>query len=212
MGTWCGDSKREVPRFVKILEHMAFDLAKLKIICLNTGFQNYKQAPDREEAGLSIHRVPTFILHDNEQKEIGRIVEEPIVSFEQDMLNIMEGRLYETAYPAANDLIKKFETHSLSKPRKMMSSLVKVYQGKTVNEYELNTYGYVLWSSFYLMKAEFVLELNAKLYPDSALPFNTLARFKENLGKRKEALAGLKKGLAIDPENERLLALKAELE
>ncbi len=212
MGTWCGDSKREVPPFIKILEHAEFDLNKLKIICLNTGFQNYKQAPEREESGLNIHRVPTFIFHDKEQNEIGRIVEEPVTSLEKDLKEVMEGDSYETAYPVANDLIQKLDTYSLKELRKMMPSLINEYKGKAANEYELNTYGYVLWAAFDLMKAEFVLELNTKLYPESAVPFSTLARFKENLGKRKEALAGLKKGLTIDPENERLLALKADME
>ena len=212
MGTWCGDSKREVPRFIKILEHAEFNLDKLKIVCLNTGFQNYKQAPEREESGLNIHRVPTFIFHDEEQSEIGRIVEEPVTSLEKDFKEVMDGNLYETAYPVANDLINKFDTYSLKELRKMMPSLVNEYKGKAANEYELNTYGYVLWAAFDLMKAEFVLELNTKLYPESTVPFSTLVRFKENLGKRKEALAGLKKGLTIDPENERLLALKADME
>lgn len=204
MGTWCGDSRREVPRFIKILEAKEFDMEKLKIICLNTGFQNYKQAPEREEAGVDIHRVPTFIFHNEEKAEIGRIVEEPVVSLEQDFSDVMTGVPYETYYPVANDLISKFKEYSLKELRKMMPKLVKQYQGKPKSIYELNTYGYVLWTSFDLMKAEFVLELNAKIHPDSAIPLTTLASFKRTMGKEKEALSNIKKGLAIDPENERL--------
>ncbi len=212
MGTWCGDSKREVPRFIKMLEQTEFKLEKLKVICLNTGFQNYKQAPDREEAGVNIHRVPTFIFHDTQKNEVGRIVEEPVISLEQDLKDVMEGKPYETAYPVVNDLIKKFDTYSVKGLRKMMSSLEKEYQGRAVSEYELNTYGYVLWAAFDLMKAEFVFELNTRLFPGSSIPFSTLARFKGNMGKHKEALTSIKKGLAVDPENERLLALKADMD
>ncbi len=212
MGTWCGDSRREVPRFVKMLEQTQFDLDRLKIISLNTGFQNYKQAPEREERGANIHRVPTFILHDVNQKEIGRIVERPVISLEQDLKDLMERKPYETYYVVANDLIEKFETYSVKELRKRMSSLIKEYAGQTAHEHELNTYGYVLWTSFDLMKAEFVFELNAKLYPGSSVPFSALARFKDQMGKRKEAMTNLRKGLTNDPEDERLLAIQADME
>ena len=36
MGTWCGDSKRETPRFYKIMEEANFDFKKnFKVIALN---------------------------------------------------------------------------------------------------------------------------------------------------------------------------------
>ena len=212
MGTWCGDSKREVPRFIKILETADFDLKKLKIICLNTGFQNYKQAPEREEAGQDIHRVPTFIFHSESQEEIGRIVEEPIVSLEKDLEEVLAGRPYETFYPVANDLIKKMKSNTIQELRKQKSDLVKEYLGKAVSEYELNTYGYVLWSSFQLIEAEFIFELNTLLYPESTVPWRSLANFKSNFGKKKEALASVKKGLKVDAENETLLGIKSSLE
>lgn len=211
MGTWCGDSRREVPRFIKMLESQKYDLDKLNIICLNTGFQNYKQAPDREERGMDIHRVPTFVFHDKEAKEIGRIVEEPVVSLEQDMKDVMEGKPYNTAYPLANAIIQEFRMHSLKEMKKRTSDLVKKYKGISEKEYELNTYAYVLWASFDLIKAEFVMELNTKMFPDSATPFSTLASFQQNLGNSKEVMKNVKKGLVIDPENKRLLSLKESL-
>lgn len=207
MGTWCGDSKLEVPRFVKILEASAFDFSKLKIICLNTGFQNYKQAPDREEAGASIHRVPTFIFQDSAGLEIGRIVEEPVVSLEHDIKTIMSKQAYTTAYPVVNDLIAKFDEHKLSDLRKMKKELIAQYKGKAKSEYALNTYGYVLWASFNLAAAEFVFELNSALYPDVATPYATLASFKGNIGKRKEAKKTVKSGLQVEPNNKRLLSM-----
>lgn len=212
MGTWCGDSKREVPRFIKALEAVSFDFEKLNIICLNTGFQNYKQAPEREEAGQNIHRVPTFIFHSESGEEIGRIVEEPVVSLEKDLKDIIEGKPYETFYPVAHGLIEKMKKTSVKELRKGKSNLVDEYNGKAVSEYELNTFGYVLWASFRLIEAEFVFELNTLLFPESTVPLRTLASFKSNLGKEKEAISIVKKGLKIDPENESLLDMKAALE
>ena len=207
MGTWCGDSKREVPRFVKILEANDFDLSKLKIICLNTGFQNYKQAPEREERGNDIHRVPTFLLHDGEGAEIGRIVEEPISTLEEDLGLILEGQEYPTYYAVAQEILDGLKEQSLEE-FEPMNKLVEKYNGKTRSEYELNTLGYVFWSSFQLQRAEFVFELNCKLYPENAYLCSTLASLKENLGKEKEAKKAVERGLKIEPENKRLLAMQ----
>jgi len=86
MGTWCGDSKREVPKFIKMLEAPNYDLSKFKVINLNTGFQNYKQAPEREESGQFIHRVPTFVFQDAAGVELGRIVQEILSSLWRKIL------------------------------------------------------------------------------------------------------------------------------
>ncbi|MFK7952414.1 MAG: hypothetical protein AB8B73_06175 [Ekhidna sp.] len=211
MGTWCGDSRREVPKFIRMLESRDYDMNKLNIICLNTGFQNYKQAPDREERGVGIHRVPTFILHDEQDVEIGRIVEEPVVSLEKDFAQIMKGEEYETAYPVAFDMINKLNKYSLKELRKMTQELIKEYREKSVSRSELNTYGYVLWASWDLMKAEFVFEFNTKLYPEEAYTHSSLASFKSRMGNDKEALKSVKVGLKLEPENERLIQMREDL-
>lgn len=211
MGTWCGDSRREVPRFIKILQSNNYDLNKLKIICLNSGFQNYKQAPEREEKGVNIHRVPTFIFHNNDGSEIGRIVEEPVTNLEQDMSAILSGDEYQTAYPLAEKMVSYFDQYPLKELKKRKTKLLTEFS-EAENPYELNTYGYVLWSSFQLPKAQFLFELNAELFPDETTPHRTLASFLNALGKEKEALVSVKKGLKIDPKNERLLGMKTEFE
>ena len=208
MGTWCGDSKREVPRFIKILENVDYDLSRVKILCLNTGFQNYKQAPERQERGVNIHRVPTFIFHDSEGNEIDRIVEEPVVSFEKDINTILAGEEYNTAYPVAKKLIDYFESYSLKELKKMRSKLVKEFNFAE-NVYELNTYGYVLWTSFQIPEAQFVFDLNMRLFPEEVIVHQTYARFINSLGKGDKALSCIREGLRIEPENESLLAMRS---
>lgn len=212
MGTWCGDSRREVPRFIKILEAADFDLEKLAIICLNTGFQNYKQAPERQERGMDIHRVPTFVFQDSAGADVGRIVEEPVVSLEQDLIDVLSGKPYDTYYPVANDLIRRFKEGTVEELREQLPTLAEAYKEQSVNVAELNTYGYVLWTSFNLMKAELVFELNTLIYPEEMTPLITLAQFKANMGKRDDALAAYESGVKIDPEDQRLEWLKAALE
>jgi len=84
MGTWCSDSRREVPRFMKIMDLWGFNKDNITII----GVDDTKLAPIGGYEDLGIERVPTFIIMEN-KVEKGRIIEYPISSLEQDMLNIL---------------------------------------------------------------------------------------------------------------------------
>lgn len=97
LGTWCGDSKREVPRFLKILETAEFPKEQLKIIALDQRSEHYKKSPTGEEWGLKIVRIPTFIFLKN-GKEVNRIVESPVNSLEEDMAAIVSQKPYTPNY------------------------------------------------------------------------------------------------------------------
>ena len=84
MGTWCGDSRREVPRFIKILDLSEFDHNKIQIINLN----RKKESHTNEEKDKNIEFVPTFIINKN-NNEIGRIIEFPIITLESDLFYIL---------------------------------------------------------------------------------------------------------------------------
>jgi len=84
MGSWCPDSRREVPRFMKIIDVWQFPVDKITFI----GVDNSKQSPIGGFDKLEIERVPTFILYRN-NIEAGRIIENPLTSLEQDMVNIL---------------------------------------------------------------------------------------------------------------------------
>ena len=101
LGTWCGDSKREVPRFYNVLEAANFPKNQLKVIAVDNDTKTYKQSPGGEEKGLNIHRVPTFIFY-KDGKEVNRIVEYPKETLEKDMLKITTGEKYTPNYFAAN--------------------------------------------------------------------------------------------------------------
>ncbi|MEN8120562.1 MAG: thioredoxin family protein [Bacteroidota bacterium] len=85
LGTWCGDSRREVPRFYKILESLEYDLDNMKVICVNTS----KTAEGTNVDQLDIQKVPTIIFY-REGMETGRIIESPLESIEKDMAGIVK--------------------------------------------------------------------------------------------------------------------------
>jgi thiol-disulfide isomerase/thioredoxin len=97
LGTWCGDSKREVPRLLKILEAANFPKEQLRIIAVDRRKENYKKGLNGEEKGWDIKRVPTLIVLED-GKEVNRIVERPIDSLEEDLLAILTKSSYVPNY------------------------------------------------------------------------------------------------------------------
>lgn len=81
LGTWCGDSKLQVPRFLKLLDALAVPEKDVTFICVD----GHKKTDDGSIDRLRIERVPTFIFYEK-KKELGRITESPVISLEQDML------------------------------------------------------------------------------------------------------------------------------
>ncbi|MDN5627370.1 Thiol-disulfide isomerase or thioredoxin [Epilithonimonas bovis DSM 19482] len=86
VGSWCGDSHREFPRLIKILDALKYNTEKMQIIAVN----RKKESPAGEEGLYNISRVPTIIVK-KYGKEIGRITEMPETGFlEKDLLNILK--------------------------------------------------------------------------------------------------------------------------
>jgi len=84
MGSWCSDSRREVPRLYKILDVLGYDEKNLTLICVD----RKKESPVGEVDKLDIKLVPTFIFYKNGE-ELGRIIESPKETLEKDLLKIV---------------------------------------------------------------------------------------------------------------------------
>jgi thiol-disulfide isomerase/thioredoxin len=84
MGTWCSDSREQIPSFYKILNELNYPTDKITLICVD---RNKKGLSD-EVSNLNIELVPTIIFY-RKGKEIGRIIETPQESLENDLLRII---------------------------------------------------------------------------------------------------------------------------
>jgi hypothetical protein len=84
LGTWCSDSRREVPRFFKILDSLGYSSDKVKMIAVDRN----KEDLNGEVGSLSIELVPTCIFY-REGNEIGRIEESPKETLEKDFNKIV---------------------------------------------------------------------------------------------------------------------------
>jgi len=85
LGTWCGDSKYQVPHFLKMADALKLDDSDITFIAVDGS----KKAENGLIDKLDIQRVPTFIINDKKGVEIGRIIETPKETLEKDMLKIL---------------------------------------------------------------------------------------------------------------------------
>lgn len=87
MGSWCGDSQDQLPRFFKIADAFGFPEENIRIICVDR--KKHWPGNNDEIALLNIELVPTFIFY-RDGEERGRIVETPTNTLEADWLKIVE--------------------------------------------------------------------------------------------------------------------------
>jgi len=204
MGTWCGDSKREVPRFYKLLEAANFPMERLTAVAVSRDSDTYKQSPGGEHEGVNIHRVPTFIVY-KDGKEVNRIVESPVVSLEEDLSAIIQGT-YTSNYHGVTLVHDAIQELGLEKFRKKKKKLVSQLKEEVTNWYELNTYSYTLFQAGKKQEAIEVATLNILLYPNEAKVYENLGNKLKQVEKKTEALENYEKALGLNPENEKLKA------
>lgn len=200
MGTWCGDSKKWVPMFVRLWDDLGLKREQLSFVGLYDFTDGkYKQGPNGEEKGLGIHRVPTFILKRN-KKEIGRIVEYPVVDLQTDLEKIAMGDPSPPNYPAATYLINLFESNPAI-PDEEEEKISKKLSELTENPKELNTLGYVFLDANKIKKALKVFHFNCKLFDKEPSAYINYGYVLAQQGKIEKAMLNYQKALTLDKDN-----------
>jgi hypothetical protein len=95
LGTWCGDSKREVSRLWKILEQIGYPVDDVEMFAVGSSRFTTKMGVEKKLIDWSaavkkyygVELVATFIFY-RDGEELGRIVEKPEGRIEEDMLKI----------------------------------------------------------------------------------------------------------------------------
>jgi cyclophilin family peptidyl-prolyl cis-trans isomerase/HEAT repeat protein len=87
MGTWCDDSQREVPKFLRITDDLKSQFG-VELPVRFVAVDKSKQQPAALLLGKSLAKVATFIYYRDGQ-ELGRIEERPQGVFEDDLLALM---------------------------------------------------------------------------------------------------------------------------
>jgi tetratricopeptide (TPR) repeat protein len=203
-GTWCGDSRRQVPRLLRILDRAGFDERRLLMVGLSDRPMEFKKSPGNSEAKRLIHRTPTIVVL-REGAEIGRIVETPTTSLEADLLAILEGHPPEPNYGAEAYVHRLFSSLGPAQAERALQAAAPEIAG-------LGDPG-SLWhyAEFDLLKnnrpgdAKAVLDLHLKLNPRSVMGHVLMSEALAALGRKAEALEAARRALALEPGNERAL-------
>ncbi|CAL2083277.1 Thioredoxin [Tenacibaculum sp. 190524A02b] len=205
-GTWCGDSKRELPKFYKVIDKTGFNKSNMEVIAVDKKPEAYKASPNGEEKGLNIHRVPTFILYKN-QKEVARIVEYPKQDFERDLLQIVLRKKYTPNYRVVAYLHNLLQEKTIKELEKEENSLIATLAEFTKGSRELNTYAYKLLQSNQTEKAFYVYKLNTQMYPYKSNVFKSLGKAFHTIKDYKNALKNIQTASKLAPENKELITL-----
>jgi tetratricopeptide (TPR) repeat protein len=211
LGTWCGDSKKWVPKFIKLWDELGLKRSQLRLIALYNDEKRYKTSPDGMEQGQQIHRVPVFIFKSN-NVEYARIVESPKNDLITDVAQIALGFPSKPNYEGANYLFKILDTEPLEMIEKNMNAHYRVLIKKVHKSKELNTLGYVLLRSNRTKEALICFELNTYLFRYNPNVYDSYGEALALSGEHVKALKMYEKVLEIDPENKNAMAQIKHLE
>lgn len=84
LGTWCSDSREQVPALIKLFETLKINKESIEWI----GVDKKKKCPTPDIRKLKVEYVPTVFVY-RKKKLIGKIVEQPEATLELDLLRIL---------------------------------------------------------------------------------------------------------------------------
>ena len=211
MGTWCGDSRREVPRMYKLLDYCGVKPSQIQLIHVNNHDTAYKQSPQHEERGLYIFRVPDLLVYEKNNKEIGRIVESPVASLEKDLLAIAGNNAYAPKYPGTAYLISLFQSPGWMPTIGSLEQAAEQLRPVIKNWGELASFGRVLLIGGETDKAVNANRINTIMFPAEPGAFNYLAIAYLKKGNTVGAKECCQKVLQLQPGNQQAIAMLDQL-
>jgi tetratricopeptide (TPR) repeat protein len=204
-GTWCGDSRRDVPRFYKIADAIGLPETSIKLIGVGLGEQ-YKQGPKGETVGRGIYRVATFIVSKN-GKEMNRVTETVVRSLELDLLDIFSGVTYQSNYKAYPLVDEWLRNGSLANENFSYRGLARQLSSLVVTPGELSSLGHVLIAQKKFAEAATVFRMNTFLFFDNSDAYAGLAEALSANGQHQEAIENMEQAFWLDKGDQNLRGL-----
>lgn len=200
-GTWCGDTKREMPRLLKVLDEIGFPKEKITFIALSSDEAMYKQSKNREERGYNIFRVGCYVIEKN-GVEMNRIIEFPVLSMERDLTTILSNQNYTPQYPVYQTIVQWLKNGELTDDNISPQSLAASIKNQVASASHLNACGYVFLADGKLKEAVKIFRINANLFPENSSIWHSLAEGWFRFGDKEKALSALEYGLQINKSPE----------
>ncbi len=201
-GTWCGDSKREIPKFVKLMDLVEFPKENLHFFALDNREGKYKQGLHNYTEDDRIFRVPTFVFkHGN--SELDRIIEYPSGSFGLDIIKVLSKRYnYVPNYLLADVVSKLIDENKIPSVVKYYKSNAFLLHEIAANSGQLNSLGYLYLEKGMTNKSKIAFELNTFLFPKTANVWDSYAEYFYTQKNFKKAKKYYEKVLEIDSSEE----------
>jgi hypothetical protein len=209
-GSWCGDSRREVPRLVKVLDEMGFPKDQVELIGVDAVEGREKRSPGGEEQGLEIYRVPTLVVR-REGKEIARLVEFPVLSLERDLLAMLSGAPFEPNYRSYPVIRRWLESGLLGDENVSPWGLANDVRHLVLGEGELAAAAYVLLDRGEVREAVKLMEVNCALFRESSRCHARLAEGRLRAGDAEAAREAAERALRLNTSPDRVEELVALL-
>lgn len=209
MGTWCGDSKEQVPKFYNIINKIGLNLEKVELFAVGYESDEYKMSKTKEDNIQNIFKVPTFIFLDNNNKEIGRIIEKPVISLEKDFFDIIYRTKYKPNYYQTHNLAVKLNNNDIKTIDELFfknDSIINLYQ-----ESGLISLGKKLFISQEYIKSAIVFEIGVIKNSKNFYFHKMLGKSYIKIGDLNKSINALKKALEIKPENNEIKKLIKKL-
>lgn len=210
-GTWCGDSRREVPRLIKLLDTLELPPGAVRLVAVDNVEGVHKRSPDGEERGLEIYRVPTVVVR-RDGVEVSRIVEYPALSLERDLLAIVSGTAYQPSYASYPALRQWLRAGLLSDPNVRADGLADRVRASVRSESEIAAAARVLLDRGDVSEAIKLYHLNRALYPRGAQRHAQLAEALLAAGNRDEAKELARRALVWSEDTEASASLVRSFE
>ncbi len=170
MGTWCSDSKKQMPSLYKILDQVQFDEKNLTVHALDIVPENFRKTPDGvAEKGMNVYRVPTIII-EKQGRELGRVVESPVHTLESDLLRIVKGEpIKKPDHHLEGEVNYYLQKYGVAYMERNVEAMANEFREKGIKEDELDQYiAYNLIYSHRYREAALVTRMMIKNYPASA--------------------------------------------
>lgn len=212
LGTWCGDTKFLLPKFVKAWEAMGLKEDQIEFIALHVEDEKYKQGPNNETNDYAIHKVPTFVF-EKDGEEIGRIVERTVFDLDTDIQLIAEGKPYRHRYKGINildDFLKTVEPDSMLTKTTINQAYRKIAR-EVPKASTVNIYGYMLKYQGETDKAKTVFKLNKLMFPYEPNTHDSYAEILMETGELEEAKEEYYEALRLIKEDEHIVKKLAEI-
>ena len=194
LGTWCSDSHREIPRFLKILDEIGMPSDRVSMVAVSNKLGAIKQSPTGEEKDRNIFRVPTMIISKN-GKEKNRIVEFPVYSLEKDLLTILSDYTYLPNYHSYPIITDWLANGTLVDKNVSTDGLAEQLRSKIKGISEIIAVASVLESQDKIQEASVLCNIAYALYPDNSNYYPFYIRICEKNREYNDAIFLIKKSL-----------------